>query len=203
MFIARIVEKGRTASTIRVEDKKLELDESLPDDIEELLSQCQKNANRKPKIRVFWHEMGKGPGLSVITMIKMPKIGRLLKWKSPKIISDVMWWLLSLLKQFLYTLKAISRNWLRPSVNQNFTYNYVLLPFTESHRVQMEHDPDPSDSTGNRITNDLALILSHINQYNRSETRLHRKPDIKRLTKKKVIPSTEQDAKLSNWKRHC
>ena len=53
MFIARIVEKGRTASTIRVEDKILELDESLPDDIEELLSQCQKNANRKPKIRVF------------------------------------------------------------------------------------------------------------------------------------------------------
>ena len=40
MFILTIVEKGRTASTIREEDKILELDELLPDDIEELLSQC-------------------------------------------------------------------------------------------------------------------------------------------------------------------
>ena len=40
MFIVTIVEKGRTASTIREEDKILDLDELLPDDIEELLSQC-------------------------------------------------------------------------------------------------------------------------------------------------------------------
>lgn len=38
MFIVRIVEKGRTASTIKEENKILELDELLPDDIEELLS---------------------------------------------------------------------------------------------------------------------------------------------------------------------
>ena len=65
----------------------------------------------------------------------------------------------------------------------------------------MEHDPDPSDFTGNRITNDHALILSHINQYDRSETRLHRKPDIKRLTinrKLSQVPSKMRSYQIGN-----